>query len=81
MKILSVITNDIDPAIELNSISDFKKYLLSASDFKHEDNRIRVRGNIDDLSLRVIDGDVESIEHEISNLRVAILRKLFLECL
>ena len=39
--------------------------VLSASDFKHQDNRIKI-----------IDGDVKNIEHEISNLRIAVLKML-----
>ena len=35
-------------------------------------------GIIDDISLKVIDGDVEIFEHKISNLRVAISQKLCL---
>ena len=34
---------------------------------------------IDDNSLKVIDKDVEKIEHEIGNLRVAVLQMLYLE--
>ena len=36
-------------------------------------------GNIDDISLNVIDGDVKNIEHDISNLRADILQMLCLE--
>ena len=34
---------------------------------------------LDDMSLKVIDEDVENIGHEISNLRIAILHKVCLE--
>ena len=36
-------------------------------------------GIIDDISLKVIDEDVENIQNDISNLRVAILQVLCLE--
>ena len=35
--------------------------------------------SIDDISLKVIDGDVKKFEHALSNMRVAILKMLCLE--
>ena len=40
---------------------------------------MRVMGIIDDFSLKVIDGDVKNIEHEISNPTVGVLQMLCLE--
>ena len=71
---------NIDRVIELNCIRDYTINVLSGSDFKHEDNRIRVMGIIDH-SLKVIDGDVGNIEREISNLKFAILKMSRLEIL
>ena len=65
--------------IELNYIRDYTIIVSSERDFKHEDDGIRVLGILDDLSLKVIDGDVKKIEREISNLRFAILQMLCLE--
>ena len=45
----------------------------------NEDFRIKVMGIRDNLSLKVIDAVVKKIEHEISNVRVVILRMLCLE--
>ena len=53
--------------------------MLSESDFKHGNNRIKVTSLIDDFSLNVIDEDVKNIQHEMINLRVAILQMLCLE--
>ena len=69
----------IDWVIELNYVHDYIINVLSESDFKHEDNRIKKLGIIDDISLKVINGDVENIGHDISNQRVAILQMLCLE--
>ena len=65
------------PVIELNFIR-YYMIIISESDFKQEDNRIRVMGIIG-ISLKVIDGDVKNFEREISNMRVGILQMLFLE--
>ena len=46
--------------------------VLSEGHFKHEDKRFRKLGIIDVISLKVIDGDVKIIEHEMRNSRVAI---------
>ena len=48
--------------------------MLSEDDFKHGDHCNKVMGNLDDLSLNVMDEDVKTIEHEINNLRVASLK-------
>ena len=65
--------------VELNHVRDCVINVLSESDFKHQDNRIRIMGNLDDISLNVIDGDVKNIELKISNLRVDTLKMLCLE--
>ena len=39
------------------------------------------KGNLDDISLKIIDEDFENIGKEESNLRVAILQRLCLEIL
>ena len=49
----------IDQVIELNYFREFINNVLSQSDFKHEDNRIKVMGIINDISLKVIDEDVK----------------------
>ena len=65
--------------LELNYVGDYIIILLSESDFKHENIRIKVMGIIDGISLKVIDRDVKTIEHDMSNLSVAILKMLCLE--
>ena len=66
----------IERVIEFNPVLDFTKNVLSENDSKHEDNRIRVLNIIDYMSLKVIDGDAKIKEHEIMNLRIAVLRML-----
>ena len=70
---------NIQRDIELNYIRGCINNRLSESDFKHEDNCIKVMSIIDHKTLNVIDGDVKNIEQEISNLRVTILQMLCLE--
>ena len=67
--------------MELNHIHDFINNLLSASDFVHQDNRNRVRGIIDGISLKVIERDVENndIAQDLKNFKVGILQNLCLE--
>ena len=48
---------------------------------KHEYNRITVMAIIDDISLKVTDGGVENIEHEMKNLISAISQMLCSETL
>ena len=69
--------HNIERIVELIHIRDYTVNILSGSVFKHEDNRIRLVGNIDVISLKVKDGDVKNIE--ISNLSVAFLQLLCLE--
>ena len=67
--------------MELNHVHEYINNMLSASDFVHQDNRNRVLGIIDDLSLKVLDRDVENsdIAQELKNFRVGILQLLCLE--
>ena len=53
--------------------------VIFESDFKHEDICIKVMGSKFERSLKVIDGDVKNIQHEVSQLRVTILQVLCLE--
>ena len=53
--------------------------MFSENAFKHEDNRIRVMCIRYDISLEVVDVDVEKLEDGISHLRIAILQMLCLE--
>ena len=67
--------------MELNHVHEYKNNMLSASDFVHQDNRNRMLGIIDDISLTVKDRDVENIDtaQEPKNFRVGILQMLCLE--
>ena len=64
----------IDQVIELKYIRDYDS--LCETDFNYDDSRIKVLSIIDVVSLKVLDRDVKSFNHEISNLRVAILQLL-----
>ena len=65
---------NLERVIELNRMCAFLVIVSSESDFKQKDNRIRVMGNLDEFSPKVIDGDVKNTENETSNLGVAILQ-------
>ena len=58
---------------------DYITNVSSESDFIYEDNRIRVLGVIDDISLMVKNNDVEIKGQETNNPRVGILFLLSLE--
>ena len=51
--------------IEVNHVRDYIIIVLSERDFDHADNLITVMSNIDDVSLKVIDGDIEKTLSEI----------------
>ena len=72
---------NIDRVIKLNYVHEFINIILSESNFKHEYNRITLMAIIDDISLKVTDGDVENIEHEMKNLISAISQMLCSETL
>ena len=55
--------------------------MLSESDSKHSDNCINLMGFINDLALKVINGDVTNMGHELNDLRVSILQQICLETL
>ena len=55
--------------IEVIHVRDCLKNVLSDSDLLHEDNRIRVLGFTDEISLKVINRDVENLGREMSKLR------------
>ena len=67
--------------MELNHVHEYKKNMLSASDFVHQDNRNGVLGILVDISLTVKNRDVENndIAQELKNFRVGILQMLCLE--
>ena len=50
--------------LEINRVRDCKIDILSESDFKHEDNRIKVMGFIFERTLKVIDRIAEKIKHD-----------------
>ena len=55
--------------------------VFSGNHFTHEKNRMRTMGFSNDISLKIIERDVEHIENRISNLIVAVLQMLSLETL
>ena len=54
---------NFERVIELNYIRNYLINVISESEFKHDDNRIRVMSIIDDISLMVLDQDLKNIEH------------------
>ena len=58
---------------------DYIFNLLSESEFEQESNCINLMGIINDISLKVIEEDVENSKHEICYLKVAILQISCLE--
>ena len=64
---------NIDRVIELNYVRDYITNVLSECDFEHEENRMSVMGLIDDISMNVIDGQLENTEHEFRNFRNTLL--------
>ena len=81
MSLLSMIVLISIFVIEFNYIPDYLFCVKFETDSKHEEICFRMMGIIDDISLKVTDGGVKKIDNVISNLRVAILQKLRLECL
>ena len=65
--------------IDLSHIRDYGKSVLSKSYFLSENEVIRQIGVIGDMPLKVIDGNVEHLLQELSNLRVGLIELLRLE--
>ena len=65
--------------IELNHDRDCIFNDLSKYDFMNEDNCIRVLAATDDISLTVIDRNIENIDRELNNLTVGTLQMLCLD--
>ena len=70
---------NIDRVTEKNYVRDYTINVLSECDFEHEENRISVMCLLDDISVNVIDGQLENTQHEFRNFRNTLLRMLCLE--
>ena len=70
---------NIDRIIELNYVRDCKLKVLSKCDLIDEILQVRVLDVIDDISLKVIDGNIGYLVHELNKLRVGFSKLLCLE--
>ena len=70
---------NIGHVIELNFNREYVIIVLFESDFKHEDNFIKILDITYDKKLMIIDGAVENLEDQIGTQRFSILQLLCLE--